>query len=416
MRAGDISRAVRDYLNAEYPEQKRGAEMPVSVKALQWEYRERQMMTYVVKDYCGVIYHINQTFGSDSYYFTTVRYDGEILYDGDDLPSAQEAAQAGHERRILSTLIATPKPEAEPVAWTDTKEIESVSQYGTGLIWDKDGHEQLKLTRPSVPLYAHPPKPEATNDWFSQIVGFFVKHEMMDQRDEYDISDIMAALHDNYAPVENFRYLLKNVLDNDGGEGSQCYDARLYYDARKAALAALASTNPDATEGGAHEKGDWRQDDKALIARLRDLVDNQSGGDAVMLVQRQLFNKAVGRLAALTAKPEQTDSATPAPKEDSGHEKAGISRALMGRIVDEVFDGAIEDASVIEEIYAVIRSHEAAPLLDKLPAAFEVLDQENGTYLTRSEIAAQNSGFEYNGLYRRDSAEASFRQSNKAEA
>lgn len=43
--------------------------------------------------------------------------------------------------------------------------------------------------------------------------------------------------------------------------------------------------------------------------------------------------------------------------------------------------------------------------LQKLPAAFEVLDTENGTYLTRSEIAAQNSGFEYNGLYRRDSAE-----------
>lgn len=37
----------------------------------------------------------------------------------------------------------------------------------------------------------------------------------------------------------------------------------------------------------------------------------------------------------------------------------GISRELMGKIVDEVFGGAIEDCSVIEEIYAVIKHHEA---------------------------------------------------------
>jgi hypothetical protein len=35
-----------------------------------------------------------------------------------------------------------------------------------------------------------------------------------------------------------------------------------------------------------------------------------------------------------------------------------ISRELLGKIVDEVFDGAIEDASVIEEIYAAIKRHE----------------------------------------------------------
>jgi hypothetical protein len=46
------------------------------------------------------------------------------------------------------------------------------------------------------------------------------------------------------------------------------------------------------------------------------------------------------------------------------------------------------------------------PALQKRPAAFEVLDTESGVYLTRSEAAAQNSGFEYYGLYRRDSAEA----------
>ncbi|CAN7632078.1 hypothetical protein [Pararhizobium sp. LjRoot238] len=35
-----------------------------------------------------------------------------------------------------------------------------------------------------------------------------------------------------------------------------------------------------------------------------------------------------------------------------------ISRELLGKIVDEVFDGAIEDASVIEQIYAAIKKHE----------------------------------------------------------
>lgn len=49
-------------------------------------------------------------------------------------------------------------------------------------------------------------------------------------------------------------------------------------------------------------------------------------------------------------------------------EKA-ISRELMGKIVDEVFDGAIEDASVIEEIYAAIKRHESALSTDAEPVA-----------------------------------------------
>lgn len=38
-----------------------------------------------------------------------------------------------------------------------------------------------------------------------------------------------------------------------------------------------------------------------------------------------------------------------------------ISRELLGKIVDDVFDGAIEDASVIEQIYAAIKKHEPHP-------------------------------------------------------
>jgi len=42
-----------------------------------------------------------------------------------------------------------------------------------------------------------------------------------------------------------------------------------------------------------------------------------------------------------------------------------ISRELLGKIVDEVFDGAIEDASVIEEIYAAIKKHETPSPQDR---------------------------------------------------
>lgn len=43
----------------------------------------------------------------------------------------------------------------------------------------------------------------------------------------------------------------------------------------------------------------------------------------------------------------------------------------------------------------------AAPQLETTPAAFEVLDHVNGTYVTRDEQAALNTEFPYNGLYRR---------------
>ena len=51
-----------------------------------------------------------------------------------------------------------------------------------------------------------------------------------------------------------------------------------------------------------------------------------------------------------------------------------MSRELMALIVDEVFDGAIEDTRVIEEIYAVIKRHEASPPA-KLSAAAEAIEK-----------------------------------------
>src|SRR5690606_4387999 len=75
----------------------------VKVKALDWTYIERVAMTYVTSDDRGMLYYINQSFGSDSYYFATVRYaDGTMLYDGDDIDAAKAAAQADFEARILS--------------------------------------------------------------------------------------------------------------------------------------------------------------------------------------------------------------------------------------------------------------------------------------------------------------------------
>lgn len=39
------------------------------------------------------------------------------------------------------------------------------------------------------------------DDWVTGIVGFFVEHGMLDQRDQYCLDDVMAALRDNYEPT-----------------------------------------------------------------------------------------------------------------------------------------------------------------------------------------------------------------------
>lgn len=40
----------------------------------------------------------------------------------------------------------------------------------------------------------------SSDNWFSMVVSFFVENGMLDQRDEYDIDDVMTALKDNYQP------------------------------------------------------------------------------------------------------------------------------------------------------------------------------------------------------------------------
>jgi len=100
---GDSTESHRAALTAALP----FLPVQVAVKKLEWKYVERAVMTYVTSDDRGMLYYINQSFGSDSYYFATVRYsDGTVLYDGDDLPSAKAAAQADYEARILSAIEA----------------------------------------------------------------------------------------------------------------------------------------------------------------------------------------------------------------------------------------------------------------------------------------------------------------------
>lgn len=89
-----------------------GADAGVGVKPLEWEHQNRTMQAYTVSDSRGIDYYINQSFGSDCYYFATVKHNGAILYDGDDLEAAKAAAQADYERRILSAL-SKPAPVAD---------------------------------------------------------------------------------------------------------------------------------------------------------------------------------------------------------------------------------------------------------------------------------------------------------------
>lgn len=76
-------------------------------------------------------------------------------------------------------------------------------------------------------------------------------------------------------------------------------------------------------------------------------------------------------------------------------EAKGISRELMGKIVDDVFGGAIEDASVIEDIYAAIKRHEAAPavllraaLVDLCKAYAECNGEDHPAYEAAQHVLA----------------------------
>ncbi|CUX27035.1 hypothetical protein AGR8A_Cc60460 [Agrobacterium fabrum str. J-07] len=66
-----------------------------------------------------------------------------------------------------------------------------------------------------------------------------------------------------------------------------------------------------------------------------------------------------------------------------------ISRALLGKIVDEVFGGGIEDSRVIEEIYSVIKREEAALSAAEAFAAMTT-DYLGCEYLSRDVANIEN--------------------------
>jgi len=145
---------------------KREEELTVSVKPLTWEHDGSRYHAY-----CRI---------TDTRY--VANNEGE-----------KREREAGRAARILSALLSNPKSEAEPVGYADLGHIARKESAGSSVYPFPTGTCRS-------PLYAHPPNPEETDDWFSQIASFFVKHGMLDERDQYDISDIMAALADNYEP------------------------------------------------------------------------------------------------------------------------------------------------------------------------------------------------------------------------
>lgn len=92
---------------------------------------------------------------------------------------------------------------------------------------------------------------------------------------------------------------------------------------------------------------DLRDDIEQTKARL----EVQTSQHGVALLTTTLAQSSAALLLELTAPADDT-SAVILPSE--------IPRDLMARIVDEVFDGAIEDATVIEDVYRVIASYQQA--------------------------------------------------------
>lgn len=103
----EVSR-LREALDASQsadPVAKPDSRQPVAVKVkpLAWGYEGNKSQYHADR------YLVQEFFGSDQYYFETWDLSlGQVLYDGDDLPSAKAAAQADYEARILSTLDVQP--------------------------------------------------------------------------------------------------------------------------------------------------------------------------------------------------------------------------------------------------------------------------------------------------------------------
>lgn len=88
------------------------------------------------------------------------------------------------------------------------------------------------------------------------------------------------------------------------------------------------------------------------IEQEKSRLEVQTSQHGVAALTTALTQANAALLLALT---EPTDDAP------AGVLPPEISHELLGQIVDEVFDGAIEDATVIEDIYRVIARSVAPP-------------------------------------------------------
>ena len=86
------------------------------------------------------------------------------------------------------------------------------------------------------------------------------------------------------------------------------------------------------------------------IERAKSKLEVQTSQHGVALLTTAIAQANAALLLELTA---PDDAATILPPE--------IPRDLLAQVVDEVFDGAIEDATVIEDIYRVIARSVAPP-------------------------------------------------------
>lgn len=161
----------------------------VAIKPLEWIYREQPVRTYCASDDRGDLYWINQSFGSDSYYFTTVRKsDGSTLYDADDLDAAKAAAQSDYEQRIRSALVDVP---VEPVAWLDDGECRAGSdRTAHRVVTDEQKRDMPAAIAASftVPLYAHPPLSHRGEDSAEVVTLTRAEADRIAQRLEFDAS------------------------------------------------------------------------------------------------------------------------------------------------------------------------------------------------------------------------------------
>lgn len=114
------------------------------------------------------------------------------------------------------------------------------------------------------------------DDWFSQVTSFLVARGMLDARDEYDISDIMAALADNYEPAPAERKMLWQQDADNAEAGAK-------------AVREILSPAPAELSVGVEDRCATYEDILRIVCGHLELPQSESGpADDVRLYDRAL--------------------------------------------------------------------------------------------------------------------------------